>query len=276
MQMWAQDAAAMYGYAASSATASQVPRLTSPPNTTTPDAESGQFAAVSQATATAAGNSGQNAAATTSQLVPAAAAPQTLQQMSSAAAASGSHYFIWNTIADFLKYGLPTPTNNWAGLTPANYTTVIKQTLQAYFGVGVANFGWSIGQQLTSGPGGTTAGSAGSWFPTPQFGGLHVGSAFGVNAVSGNGGGAVLASAGQAGKVGMLSVPANWSTPTTEASATLAAMDETPPNAGAAPGTNALLRGMPTGAVGRRSAAFGHTNFYGARHSVVARPPSAG
>jgi hypothetical protein len=208
-------------------------------------------------------------------LVSAATVPQTLQQRSSAAAASGSHYFIWNTIGDFLKYGLPTPTNNWAGLTPANYTTVIKQTLQAYFGVGVANYGWSIGQQLTFGAG-TTVGSAGPWFPTPQFGGLHPGSVGGVSAVSGNGAGAVMASAGQADKVGMLSVPPNWSTPTTEASATLAAMDESPPNAGAAPGTNALLRGMPTGAVGRRSAAYGHTNFYGARHSVVAHPPSAG
>jgi PPE-repeat protein len=275
MEMWAQDAAAMYGYAAASAIASQVPRLTSPPNTTTPDAESGQFAAVSQATATPAGNSGQTAAATTSQLLSAATAPQTLQQMLSGAAASGSHYFIWNTIADFLKYGLPTPTNNWAGLTPANYTTVIKQTLQAYFGVGVANYGWSIGQQLTFGAG-TTVGSAGPWYPTPQFGGLHPASVGGVSAVSGNGAGALMASTGQAGKVGMLSVPANWSTPTTEASATLAAMDETPANAGAAPGTNALLRGMPTGAVGRRTAGYGHTNIYGARHSVVAHPPSAG
>jgi PPE-repeat protein len=275
MEMWAQDAAAMYGYAAASAIASQVPRLTSPPNTTTPDAESGQFAAVSQATATPAGNSGQTAAATTSQLLSAATGSQTLQQMSSGAAASGSHYFIWNTIADFLKYGLPTPTNNWAGLTPANYTTVIKQTLQAYFGVGVANYGWSIGQQLTFGAG-TTVGSAGPWFPTPQFGGLHPASVGGVSAVSGNGAGALMASTGQAGKVGMLSVPANWSTPTTEASATLAAMDETPANAGAAPGTNALLRGMPTGAVGRRTAGYGHTNIYGARHSVVAHPPSAG
>jgi PPE-repeat protein len=276
MEMWAQDAAAMYGYAASSATASQVPRFTSPPSTTTPDAESGQFAAVSQATATPAGNSGQTAAAATSQLLSAATVPQTLQQMSSAAAASGSHYFIWNTIADFLKYGLPTPTDNWAGLTPADYTTVIGQTLQAYFGVGVANYGWSIGQQLTFGFG-TTVGSAGPWYPTPEFGGLHLGAGVGgVSAVSGNGAGAVMASAGQAGKVGMLSVPANWSTPTTEASATLAAMDETSPNAGAAPGTNALLRGMPTGAVGRRGAAYGHTNVYGARHSVVAHPPSAG
>jgi PPE-repeat protein len=262
MEMWAQDAAAMYGYAASAATASQLTPYQSPPNTTTPDAVAEQGAAVSQAT--------------TTDLMPLSAIPQALQQLSSPAAASGAQGLIGSTIQDFLKYGLPTPTNNWLGLTPPNYVTVFKQTLQAYFGMGVANFAWSIGQQLTSGPGGTTAGSAGSWFPTPQFGGLHVGNAFGVNALSGNGGGAALASAGQSGKVGMLSVPANWSTTTNETSAMLAAMDDAPANGGAAPGTNALLRGMPTGAVGRRSAAYGHTNVYGARHSVVARPPSAG
>ncbi len=270
-EMWAQDAAAMYGYAAASAIAAQVPRLTPPPNTTAPEADSGQFAAVSQALATPSGNSAQTSAA--AQLASAAAAPQALQQLSSSTAAS-THYFIWNTIVDFFKYGLPTPANNWAGLTPANYTTVIKQTLQAYFGVGIANFGWSIGQQLTFGTG-TTAGSAGAWYPTPQFAGLHF---EGVGGVGAQTAGAMTASAGQAGKVGILSVPSNWPMPASEATLASAAMDES----ALAPGTatsgtgNALLRGMPTGALGRRTAGYGHTNVYGARHSVVARPPSAG
>ena len=61
MEMWAQDAAAMYGYAASSATASQFTPFTSPPDTTTPDGEAHQFAAVTQATAQPAGNTAQTA-----------------------------------------------------------------------------------------------------------------------------------------------------------------------------------------------------------------------
>ena len=271
MEMWAQDAAAMYGYAAASAVAAQVPRLTSPPNTTTAEADTGQFAAVSHAVGTPSGNSAQTTAA--AQLASAATIPQALQQMSSSVAAS-THYFIWNTIVDFFTYGLPTPANNWAGLTPANYTTVIKQTLQAYFGVGIANFAWSMGQQLTFGTG-TTAGSAGAWYPTPQFAGLHLGGVAGVGA---NTAGAVTASAGQAGKIGALSVPANWSAPAAEATLAGAATDESPPATAAAtsgPG-NALLRGIPPGGVGRRTAGYGHTNVYGARHSVVTRPPSAG
>jgi PPE-repeat protein len=272
LEMWAQDATAMYGYAASSATASQLTPYPSPPNTTTPDVVARQGAAVSRAAATPAGNSGQTAAAT--QLVPSAAIPQALQQLSSPTAASAAQGLIWNTIQDFLKYGLPTPTNNWLGLTPANYTTVFKQTLQAYFGVGVANFGWSIGQQLTFGAG-TTAGSAGAWYPTPQFFGLH---SVGLGGMGAHTAAAVSASAGEAGKVGMLSVPPNWTTPTSEVTVASAAMNESTP----APGTvtsgtgNALLRGMPTGAVSRRTAGYGHTNVYGARHSVVVRPPSAG
>ena len=146
MEMWAQDAAAMYGYAGSSALATELSRFTDPPNTTTPVAADGQSAAVAQATATPAGNSAQTTASAVSQLI--ATVPQTLQQLAAhPAAAINSHGLIWNTIQDFLTYGLPTPTNNWIGLAPGQYTAIIKQTLQAYFGVGLGNFGWSIGQQ---------------------------------------------------------------------------------------------------------------------------------
>jgi PPE-repeat protein len=55
-EMWAQDAAAMYGYAGSSATASQLTPLTAPQTNTTPDAVTGQNQAVAQAANTAAGN----------------------------------------------------------------------------------------------------------------------------------------------------------------------------------------------------------------------------
>ncbi|OBF45798.1 hypothetical protein A5787_12255 [Mycobacterium sp. 852002-50816_SCH5313054-b] len=245
-QMWAQDATAMYGYAASSATASQLAPYQSPSNINTPDAVARQGAAVSLA----------------------------LQQLSSPPAAPAAQGLIGNTIQDFLTYGLPTPTNNWLGLTPPNYVTVFKQTLQAYFGVGVANFAYSIGQQLTFGSG-TTAGSAGAWYPTPQFFGLHI---EGLGGVGAHTAGAMSASAGQAGRVGLLSVPPNWTTPTSEVTLAGAAMDESaaPPGTATSGTDNALLRGIPTGAVGRRTAAYGHTNVYGARHSVVVRPPSAG
>ncbi|OBK34972.1 hypothetical protein A5658_10310 [Mycobacterium sp. 1245111.1] len=55
-QMWAQDAAAMYGYSASSAAATQLSPFTPPQQNTNPTGEAGQSAAVGQATGTAAGD----------------------------------------------------------------------------------------------------------------------------------------------------------------------------------------------------------------------------
>jgi PPE-repeat protein len=55
-EMWAQDAAAMSGYATASNSAAQITPFTSPRTNTTPDAVAGQNEAVSQAANTAAGN----------------------------------------------------------------------------------------------------------------------------------------------------------------------------------------------------------------------------
>ena len=81
----------------------------------------------------------------------------------------------------------------------------------------------------------------------------------------------------------MLSVPANWAEPTSEATLVSAVAQETPVQPGAmtpggAPGagSNTVLRGIPTGMVGRRTAGYGYTNKYGFKHSVLTRPPSAG
>ena len=126
-----------------------------PPNTTTPDAAGGQSAAVAQATATPAGNSAQTVASTIPQLLSSAATPQALQPSAAATAyLPWPSSLIYNTINNFLTKGLPTPTNNWLGLAPSQYTAILKQTLQAYFGVGLGQL-WvlRIGQQTGQRPG---------------------------------------------------------------------------------------------------------------------------
>jgi PPE-repeat protein len=55
-QMWAQDTAAMYSYAASSASATELTPFTPPQRNTNASGEAGQSAAVGQATGTAAGD----------------------------------------------------------------------------------------------------------------------------------------------------------------------------------------------------------------------------
>jgi PPE-repeat protein len=287
MEMWAQDAAAMYGYAASSAAATVLTPYQSPPNTSTPDAPAQQGAAAAQAAAQPAGTSAQTVTQLLSQI---AAIPQTLQQLA-LQQLSGYTFTNWpfsmlqSQLQDFLKYGLPTSTNDWFGIRanglafPSSGISPLyneaRQFLQAYFGVGIGNFGMSMGQQLLTGPGGATAGAGGAWYPTPQFAGLHLG-AVGGGLGGAHTAGAVSAGTGAAGKVGMLSVPTNWANPTAEATLVSAVSEETPANAGATTPGNALLRGIPTGAVGRRSAGYGYTTKYGFRYSVLTRPPSAG
>jgi hypothetical protein len=147
----------------------------------------------------------------------------------------------------------------------------------AYFSNGMAQFSSSIAQQLTFGPGGSTAGAGGAWFPTPQFASLGLGNlGGGAGHLSG-----VIAGAGQAGRIGMLSVPQHWATLTSAVSPASVSETEATPVQAAATGTtggpaNGLLRGMPGGALGRRGAAAGYVNKYGFRYSVLTRPPSAG
>ncbi|OMC27153.1 PPE family protein [Mycobacterium colombiense] len=278
MEMWAQDAAAMYGYAGSSAAASELTPFTSPPNTTTPEADTSQAAAVAKAVAEPAGNTAQ----TTSQLATpqalSASTTQAVTQASTTTTASQPGPFTWLTSAlqNFTQSGLPTPTNNYLGLNPSFYTVLLKQTTGlGYFSNGITSFWSSIAQQLTFGPGGTTAGAGGAWFPTPQFASLGLGNLGGVGHV-----GAVSAGAGQAARVGLLSVPQHWATLTSSVTPAALSEEATPIEVAATGGTNSpangLLRGMPVGSIGRRGAAAGYVNKYGFRYSVLTRPPSAG
>lgn len=81
-EMWAQDAAAMYGYASSSAAAAALTPFTPPGPATNPGGVAGQAAAVADAAATASGSTTQTAA------VPISAVPQALQSLASPAAST--------------------------------------------------------------------------------------------------------------------------------------------------------------------------------------------
>jgi PPE-repeat protein len=272
VEMWAQDAAAMYGYAGAAAATAQVTPFTAPPQTANQSGVSNQADAVAQAAATPAGQAAtvaQNAAtaapsvsaqttASATTAVPAATTTATSGATTTATSGPFSwlQQFIQNTLANNPQgaFGL--------GLTNANLNS-LRQIFQAYFGVGLGNFGWSMGQQLTFGPGGATAGAGGAWYPTPQFAGLG----------GGFGGSPVSAGIGQASTLGRLSVPPGWpgATPTEMEEAQLVSSVR-----GIPPTSNAMLNGMPmaSGAAGRRGG--GYVVRYGFRHAVMPRPPSAG
>ncbi len=282
LEMWAQDAAAMYGYAGSSAIATQLTLFTDPPNTTTPSAAGGQSAAVAQVTATPAGDVAQTVAATIPQLLSNAAQP-----LASSLAATDLPWpfpLIYNTINEYLTNGLPTAFNNWLGLVPGDYTANLMQTLQAYFFVGGPSDVFGILQQIYNGPLGTTAGEFGSFTPSPEFAALgaggwtfgHLGAGIPANLSSANLSSASLASSL---KVGGLSVPVSWANGApgaAEQAATKVVGTNLVGSSSGGPGPmNAALGGAPMGSRGaQRTGNLGVR--YGFRYAVLTRPPSAG
>jgi PPE-repeat protein len=86
-EMWAQDVAAMYGYAGSSASATALTPFTPPEPNTSPGAAATQGSAVGKAAATAAGNTKSTVSSTQQAF---SAVPNTLQNLAAAAPAAAA------------------------------------------------------------------------------------------------------------------------------------------------------------------------------------------
>jgi PPE-repeat protein len=99
-EMWAQDTAAMYGYAASSASATQLTPFNPPQQNTNPSGSANQAAAVGQATGSAAGNA-QSTIQQAFSAVPAA--------LSSAAAAPAAASDPLGTLSDLISIFVDLP-----------------------------------------------------------------------------------------------------------------------------------------------------------------------
>jgi PPE-repeat protein len=294
-EMWAQDAAAMYGYAGSSAAAATVTPFSSPPQTTNPTAAASQAGAVSQATATSAGTGAQS---TLSQVI--STVPGTLQGLSSPlssasvgvspfapgsnTATTGIAGFLngldglnGSAFGSFISSGLSNGflSGNWV-----NPSTLVGTTTGAFGDIGflaVAGSGAGFNPALFS------AATAPAAVSTVGLG--HVGSAIGSVGSSGFGGSGVSAGVGRATLVGTMSVPQSWAgsspVPAVGAPATATQVPgwTIPPGAGleevsrtqGVPG----MPGMPMGAGAPRGYGFAAPR-YGFRPTVVAHPPAAG
>ncbi|OBK36452.1 hypothetical protein A5658_00715 [Mycobacterium sp. 1245111.1] len=280
-EMWAQDAAAMYGYAGASVAATQMTPFVEPPQTTTDNGASSQASAAAQAAATPAGQ-----AATVAQNAVSAAPATTTQMAASQMAASSTlpaatappNTFVgWletlyqNTITSLGQGG-------WGvGLTNANLNTM-RQVLQAYFAVGLGNFGYGLGQQLIT-PAQATALERGLGLMPPAAGLGGLGSSLGGGTAGVSGApytaSSVSAAMGEANALGRLSVPAGWQgvgpSETIEARLVGAARP-------VAASSNGMLGGIPmagnAGLGGNRAA--GYTVKYGVKHAVMPKPPVGG
>lgn len=181
-EMWAQDAAMMYGYAAASASATELTPFTPPPDTTRADGLTTQAATVAQAVGRSAG---ANTQTSLSQLV--SAMPQTLQSFASplAPAADPPTSFL-----DFITG--PTSPISYFPVAGVPYLLAFQNVLLPMVGQNLAT---ALGSPVSTGA--LLAGELGS--------GTHALGATGV-------GSAVSAGMGNASMVGKLSVPQSWAT----------------------------------------------------------------
>jgi len=244
-EFWAQDAAAMYGYAAASAAAEALAPLTPPAQNTNPSGQGAQAAAVSNAVSGNAATSGLNGLlgdlqnALSSATTPAAS---TAQSNGAALVSAVNNFFNVPIVQDVI---------NNVGVTIAWNVAMITATFPM------------LGHFLASAPLGITVGDI-----TPVGDGVGMGMTL-VSSTTPAGGGAVLAGMGSASSVGGMSVPAAWSAaaPPVETSAAWAAN-------GGAVGAGADMAGMPgvmpgmASATGRRGYGFGGPR-YGAKPKVM-------
>jgi PPE-repeat protein len=204
-EMWAQDAAAMYSYAGSSAMASSLTPFRLPPQTTNPAGTAGPVAAVTQATGTPAQSLPQVMAAV----------PQSLQNLAApvsaaTSAAPGDPLF---TPAQILQTLLTSFFNGTIGpLSPEK----LYDPFGAFYDLGVQTFLAPFSNFNMQMAYGNALGGVGTPAPTAvgpgTIGGLSPGTA-GLGPgipVAGSAGDALSAGMGRAGFVGSMSVPPGW------------------------------------------------------------------
>ncbi|MCV7382749.1 PPE family protein [Mycolicibacter longobardus] len=245
-EMWAQDAMAMYGYAASSSLAGVLQPLSSPAPNTNPAGIANQGAAVAQASAGGAQNG-------LSQLI--SELPAAVQSLAAGPAQSG--------LGDLLG-GLAESTQN-VGLWPELHTYS-----GALSNIGAWHLFSGIASAIAIAHGPPAAGAAGMFVDS-------VATEVGTSA----GGAPVLAGLGKAAPVGGLSVPQSWpaavpnpATSIPENAATLVSHGWTDAEEGGA--VNTVGAGMPGMATAGRGGSGSSNPRYGFKPTVMARPVAAG
>ena len=280
-EMWAQDAAAMYGYAGQSATAANVTPFATPAATTNPAGQAQQAAAVTQAAGTASGTSSQSLLSQLqSQLTNA------LQSLTTPAATTTPSTYPVLTELWYLFSGQTTlPTNLGSVLTAYSpYSAVYYNTEGLpYFSVGMANFGVQIAKStgMLGGAGPAASALGGDALKGAAAAGKGLGGLGGLGGGLGGGAAAHTAAAvsadlGNAGTVGRLAVPASWAGAAPSAAPhapVLVSSVSASPEQG---GSGNLLGGMPLAGAGTGRLGGGLGPRYGFKPTVIPRPPSAG
>jgi PPE-repeat protein len=195
-EMWAQDAGAMYAYAASSATATRLAPFTAAPTTADADGETEQSTAVTSALQSSAASDVESALSEAVSQAPPAA--QGLAVNANAVAAAAQLPLSLTDMTGILK-----TFNSVMGVVSGPYTPLgVANLMKNWYQIAVSIPNLGVGIQ----------GIGPLLHPKPLIGVLapllHSDLLSGSSALSSAG--TVSAAAGRAGLVGSLSVPANW------------------------------------------------------------------
>jgi PPE-repeat protein len=286
-EMWAQDAAAMYGYAGSSSAASTLTPFAGAPATTSTTGAAAQAATVAQAT-------GTGTQSTLSQLV--TAMPAALQGLASPATSSGSgaesgfmqvlDLLTGNSTSTtglsglfndlFSSSGLGLNDNLWNTMfssgfyMPGNFLG----TMSDFIGLQGAG-GAADGAAAAAGDAAGDAAGAATGAAADGLGGALAGPAAGIGGLSslGGAGDAVSAAMGRGAAIGALAVPPSWDAiaPTTSPIAPLLGGAPISAPTAAVPG----MPGMPAASAAGYSF-NGNAPKYGFRPTVIVPSPAAG
>jgi PPE-repeat protein len=243
--MWAQDAAAMYGYAAASASASALNPLKSPAATTNPGGASAQGAAVSTA-------------GTQSELNQLVSAVPTAMQGLASPAATGSGIF-------------DSPDGFLNDIIASGSNIGIWNDTVALLGAGTNAAAWNGFEAIVTGVTTSSAGSGAAALAPVGVGTALAGSVTPASA-AGPAATPVIASVGQTSTVGGMSVPATWAAATPESGTeTLTAADWTADVDDG--GVTNVATGMPATASTARSGYGVATPRYGLKPTVMLTRP---
>jgi PPE-repeat protein len=193
VEMWAQDVAAMYGYAGTSSAASALTPFTTPLETTNSSGLAGMAAAVTQAAGTSAGTGAQTVAPLSS-----AAVPGALPGFASTMASSSTS---------------TSPLSSLTTMTSSAVTSGTSLVSGAASSVSMSASGVSMlgsAGSLMNAFGPATGTFAQSFQMSGSVMSTGVGSGAGALSSPGIGGTAVTATAGRAASLGAMSVPQGW------------------------------------------------------------------
>ena len=265
VEMWAQDAAAMYGYAGASSAASLLTPFPGPTDTTSSSGGAGLAAAVSHAAGTSAGTGAQAVSPLSSAAMPSALQALTSTMTSSSSSTAPVTSLTTTTSSSSALASSTSLVSGTAssasmltsGVSMLGSSTSLVKTLgsaSSSFGGGFPMFKSSL--EIGAGPG------AGAW-SSPQLGGLDV-----------------TAASGRAASLGGLSVPQGW----TSAAPAFSQVASALPAGSALPVTTPVLpggQGTPLSPpmsimAGRQGASAPETARYYFRPPMVQRPVYTG